>query len=100
MIYEPHKYRITAGGRKVCVSFCGFDGDDVLRISGYFLQVSKLCRVEFRGIDWKEVARYTPLDNVIDVHIAHLRRKLDEPFRKKLLHTVRGVGFVLREEAP
>jgi two-component system copper resistance phosphate regulon response regulator CusR len=47
---------------------------------------------------WQETARYTPLDNVIDVHVAHLRRKLDEPFRKKLLHTVRGVGFVLREE--
>jgi two-component system copper resistance phosphate regulon response regulator CusR len=47
---------------------------------------------------WKETARYTPLDNVIDVHIAHLRRKLDDPFHKKLLHTVRGVGFVLREE--
>ncbi len=49
---------------------------------------------------WKETERYTPLDNVIDVHIAHLRRKLDEPFRQKLLHTVRGVGFVLREETP
>jgi two-component system, OmpR family, copper resistance phosphate regulon response regulator CusR len=49
---------------------------------------------------WQETARYTPLDNVIDVHIAHLRRKLDEPFRKRLLHTVRGVGFVLREETP
>jgi len=47
---------------------------------------------------WRETARYTPLDNVIDVHVAHLRRKLDEPFSKKLLHTVRGVGFVLREE--
>lgn len=49
---------------------------------------------------WQETARYTPLDNVIDVHIAHLRRKLDEPSKKKLLHTVRGVGFVLREETP
>jgi two-component system, OmpR family, copper resistance phosphate regulon response regulator CusR len=49
---------------------------------------------------WEETARYTPLDNVIDVHIAHLRRKLDEPFRTKLLQTVRGVGFVLREETP
>jgi two-component system, OmpR family, copper resistance phosphate regulon response regulator CusR len=47
---------------------------------------------------WKEGGRYTPLDNVIDVHIAHLRQKLDEPFGKRLLHTVRGVGFVLREE--
>jgi len=49
---------------------------------------------------WQETARYSPLDNVIDVHVAHLRRKLDEPFGKKLLHTVRGVGFVLREETP
>ncbi len=47
---------------------------------------------------WNETGRYTPLDNVIDVHIAHLRQKLDEPWGKKLLHTVRGVGFVLREE--
>src|SRR5216684_6673296 len=47
---------------------------------------------------WKETARHTPLDNVIDVHIARLRRKVDDPFAKKLLHTVRGVGFVLREE--
>jgi DNA-binding response OmpR family regulator len=47
---------------------------------------------------WKESARYTPLDNVIDVHVARLRRKLDDGFDPKLLHTVRAVGFVLREE--
>jgi two-component system copper resistance phosphate regulon response regulator CusR len=48
---------------------------------------------------WRESHRVTPLDNVIDVHIAHLRRKIDEGQRSKLLHTVRGVGFVLRAEA-
>ncbi len=47
---------------------------------------------------WKERARAVPIDNVIDVHIARLRRKVDEPFERKLIHTVRGVGFVLREE--
>jgi two-component system copper resistance phosphate regulon response regulator CusR len=47
---------------------------------------------------WKETLRFTPLDNVIDVQIARLRRRLDGPFEKKLLQTVRGVGFVLREE--
>jgi DNA-binding response OmpR family regulator len=47
---------------------------------------------------WKESARATPLDNVIDVHIARLRRKLDDPFDLKLLHTVRGVGFTVNEE--
>ena len=48
---------------------------------------------------WHETARHTPLDNVIDVHIARLRRKVDDPFPRKVVHTVRGVGFVLREES-
>lgn len=47
---------------------------------------------------WKETARATPIDNVIDVHIARLRRKIDDSYSPKLLHTVRGVGFILREE--
>jgi two-component system copper resistance phosphate regulon response regulator CusR len=46
---------------------------------------------------WKEVARHTPLDNVIDSQMTRLRRKIDGPFQPKLLHTIRGVGFVLRE---
>jgi two-component system copper resistance phosphate regulon response regulator CusR len=44
---------------------------------------------------WKETNRVTPLDNVIDVHVARLRRKVDDPFTRKLLRTVRGVGFML-----
>lgn len=48
---------------------------------------------------WREPHRATPLDNVIDVHVAHLRRKVDEGRKVKLIHTVRGVGFVLREES-
>jgi DNA-binding response OmpR family regulator len=48
---------------------------------------------------WHVSARATPLDNVIDVSIARLRRKIDDPFPRKMLHTVRGVGFALREEA-
>lgn len=47
---------------------------------------------------WREPHRATPLDNVIDVHVTHLRRKIDEGQRVKLIHTVRGVGFVLKEE--
>ncbi|EKE16678.1 MAG: Two component transcriptional regulator, winged helix family [uncultured bacterium] len=49
---------------------------------------------------WREVRRATPLDNVIDVHIARLRKKVDGDTALKLIHTLRGVGFVLREEAP
>ena len=46
---------------------------------------------------WKESSRFSPLDNVIDVQIARLRKKVDDPFSLKLLQTVRGLGFSLRE---
>jgi len=47
---------------------------------------------------WKEPTRATPLDNLIEVHIARLRRKVDDPFSSKLLKTVRGVGYILKED--
>ena len=49
---------------------------------------------------WHETARFTPNDNVIDVQMTRLRRKVDDPFPIKLLHTIRGVGFILREPQP
>jgi two-component system copper resistance phosphate regulon response regulator CusR len=48
---------------------------------------------------WRERVRSMTLDNVIDVHIARLRRKVDADRPSKLIHTVRGVGFTLREES-
>ncbi|MFH2123217.1 MAG: response regulator transcription factor [Pseudomonadota bacterium] len=47
---------------------------------------------------WQESMRATPLDNVIDVHMTRLRRKVDKDFPGKLLHTIRGVGFILKKE--
>jgi DNA-binding response OmpR family regulator len=41
---------------------------------------------------------YDAYANVIDVHVAHLRRKLERGGRPRLLHSVRGVGFVMRAE--
>lgn len=46
---------------------------------------------------WLTRERSTPLDNVIDVNIARLRRKVDGPFENKLIRTLRGVGFCLGE---
>jgi two-component system, OmpR family, copper resistance phosphate regulon response regulator CusR len=49
---------------------------------------------------WKETARHPSLDNAIDVHIARLRRKVDDGFYTKLIHTVRGVGFIVKVGEP
>jgi DNA-binding response OmpR family regulator len=46
---------------------------------------------------WLARERSTPLDNVIDVNITRLRRKVDGPFENKLIRTMRGVGFCLGE---
>ncbi len=41
---------------------------------------------------------FDPQTNIVDVLVSRLREKVDRPFEQKLLHTVRGVGYVLRED--
>ncbi|HVU25277.1 MAG TPA: response regulator transcription factor [Opitutus sp.] len=47
---------------------------------------------------WKQSRRFTSLDNVIDVQIMRLRRKVDGEGAEKLLHTLRGLGYRLGRE--
>jgi len=39
---------------------------------------------------------FDPQTNIVDVLVSRLRERIDKPFDKKLLHTVRGVGYVIR----
>lgn len=41
---------------------------------------------------------FDTFSNVVDVYIRHLRSKVDDPFKRRLIHTVRGLGYVLRKE--
>jgi DNA-binding response OmpR family regulator len=52
-------------------------------------------RFEIEEKVWPE---YTGGSNVVDVYVGYLRRKLDGEGERRLIHTVRGVGYVLREE--
>ena len=45
---------------------------------------------------WPGMSRATPLDNVIDVHLTNLRRKLEDGQTGRLIQTIRGIGFLLR----
>lgn len=69
----------------------------------YFLVLNRgkvVTREMFAREVWR-VARQTPsLGNAIDVHIAHLRRKVDAVSSAKLIHTVRGAGFMFSDQAP
>ena len=52
-------------------------------------------RFEIEEKVWPE---YTGGSNVVDVYVGYLRRKLEGEGERRLIHTVRGVGYVLREE--
>jgi two-component system copper resistance phosphate regulon response regulator CusR len=67
----------------------------LLRHQGHLVSREMLAREV-----WREPRRATPLDNVIDVQMARLRKKVDVDGGPRLIHTVRGVGFVLQESEP
>jgi len=88
--------KVTRGGQSVELTVREFELlEYLMRYDGQVVSRETLARDV-----WKETARTTPLDNVIDVHIARLRRKVDRDDLAKLIHTVRGVGFMLREGEP
>jgi two-component system response regulator MprA/two-component system response regulator TrcR len=41
---------------------------------------------------------FDPGSNVVDVYVGYLRRKVDGPGERRLIHTLRGAGYVLRGE--
>jgi two-component system copper resistance phosphate regulon response regulator CusR len=48
---------------------------------------------------WKQLNRLTSLDNVIDVQMTRLRKKVDGDVEVKLIHTLRGLGYRLAKDA-
>lgn len=83
---------VRRGGRTIELTAREFDLlEYLLRHQGQIVSRDMLARDV-----WKEPSRPTPLDNVIDVHMVRLRRKVDEGFAVRLVHTLRGIGFTLR----
>jgi DNA-binding response OmpR family regulator len=88
--------RVVRGDRLVDLTAREFELlEYLLRHQGHLVSREMLARDV-----WKEPRRATPLDNVIDVQMTRLRRKVDLDGVPRLIHTVRGVGFVLREGEP
>jgi two-component system copper resistance phosphate regulon response regulator CusR len=88
--------RVVRGHRLVELTSREFELlEYLLRHQGHLVSREMLARDV-----WKEPRRATPLDNVIDVQMTRLRRKVDAEGGERLIHTIRGVGFVLREGEP
>jgi len=88
--------RVTRGDDQIDLTTKEFELlDCLMRCQGQVVSREALAREV-----WKETSRSTSLDNVIDVHIARLRRKVDCDQATRLIHTVRGVGFLLNDGEP
>jgi two-component system, OmpR family, copper resistance phosphate regulon response regulator CusR len=96
LVLDLESRRVTRGGAEILLRPREFD------LLAYLMrhQGQTVTRRMLANEVWREPHRATSLDNVIDVHVTHLRRKIDEGRDVKVIHTVRGVGFVLREETP
>jgi two-component system copper resistance phosphate regulon response regulator CusR len=96
LVLDLEKRRAMRGSRPIALTPREFDL--LAYLAGHQGQV--VGRQMLAKDVWRELQRATPLDNVIDVHMAHLRRKIDDGEAVKLLHTIRGVGFMLRADGP
>jgi len=91
LLWEPEAYRITREGRRVLLSPKEYQLAALLLESRGQVVSRKQIADRVWGLD-------IPADgNALDVQVRRLRTKLDDPFEKKLLHTVRGIGVILED---
>ena len=92
MRVDLNTQKVSRGGKEISLSSREFS---ILR----YLCMNKgivLSRDKIEEHIWNY--DYAGGSNVVDVYIRYLRKKIDEGFSPKLIHTVRGAGYVLREE--
>jgi DNA-binding response OmpR family regulator len=90
LVIEPQRRAASRGGQVLDLTTREFDLLDVLaRHSGQVLSRTQLLELVW-GYTWEVET------NVVDVFVGYLRRKLEDAGRPRMLHTIRGIGFVLR----
>ncbi|MFI6735892.1 response regulator transcription factor [Nonomuraea sp. NPDC050451] len=91
LVVEPDARRVTLHGRGVEVTRREFDLLEVLARNAGIVLTRHVLLERVWGYDF-EVS-----DNAVDTFVGYLRRKLEAGGEPRMLHTVRGVGFALRE---
>lgn len=93
LMLDPATRKVTRGGRPIDLTPREY------ALLEYFMRnvgrilTRPLIAEHVWGID------FDPESNIIDVYVGYLRRKLQEPAERRLLHTLRGVGYVLKAES-
>lgn len=92
LVMDTKSHIVTRAGEEISLSAKEFDIlEYLIRNKGIVLSREKI-----ENHVWN--FDYEGGTNVIDVYIRYLRKKIDDPHKTKLIHTIRGKGYVLREE--
>jgi two-component system copper resistance phosphate regulon response regulator CusR len=88
---DPAAHRVTRAGREVRLTAREF------ALLQFLLQHAGevVSRTRIAAAVWEH--DFDTFSNVVEVYVRYLRAKVDEPFDRPLIHTVRGAGYVLRE---
>jgi DNA-binding response OmpR family regulator len=92
LVVDPATRRVTRGERRIELTARQYALlEYFLRNAGRVLTRPMLAQHVW-GLD------FDPESNVVDVYVGYLRRRIEGPGERRLLHTVRGVGYVLKDE--
>jgi len=94
LVLDPSTHKVTRAGRPIDLSPREYALLEFLMRNRERVLSRTLIAQHVWGVD------FDTFTNVIDVYINYLRRKIDADFEPKLLQTVRGVGYVLKEPRP
>jgi DNA-binding response OmpR family regulator len=93
LVLDPATRRVSRSEREIHLTATEFRLlEFLMRRAGHVITRSAL--IEAMWWDFQDVA-----DNTLDAFISLLRNKVDKDYKRKLIHTVRGIGYSLREES-
>lgn len=88
---DPAAHRVARGGETIDLTLREFSLLEYLMRHARHVVTRDMIAEHVWNVD------YDGHSNVVEVYVNYLRGKVDRPFEPKLIHTVRGVGYVLRE---
>jgi heavy metal response regulator len=89
---DPVARKVTRAGKKITLT-----GKEYALLE-YLMRNKGRILTETMIIEHVWDMNFDPLTNVVNVYIHHLRQKIDKDFDKKLIHTIRGAGYVMKED--
>ncbi len=91
LILYPDRYEVETDGQPVELTKKEYD------LLAYMVQNKNIVLGRERILEEVWEFSYMGDTNIVDVYIRHLRKKLEEPSGEKYIHTVRGVGYVVKD---